>query len=209
MPFASTTLQANLIAAGFTTLRVVPGPMTEWQAAAAVLSENKTPKLMDGRAFFSPEAPPSEAILRAGWGVDDAYKESTLEEIQKQARALYNAPWGNLSSHHSRGRKPVTTYRAIIIDPEDRKKETAHLSSAVLAVLSSARFDDVGCLWLYLDAFGMSGSLEPLSTASAIVEGLKEFWKKTDARGKVGPAHVVFDSASKVNFEAFKAAIAG
>jgi hypothetical protein len=161
---------------------------------------------MDGRAYFSPEPPPSDAILRAGWG-EDAFKPETLQEIQRQARALFNAPWGNLSSSALGRSKIQRIYRAIILEGEGTAREQANLLSGVLAVLRSARFDSVGALWMEIDASGVSGKLGIGPTAKVLVKGLRDFWREGDVCGHTGPAHVVLSAASRENYDALAGAI--
>src|SRR5262245_30133575 len=125
------TLQANLTTAGLGEFRIATGPFADRQAVAVSLSTCGTPRSMDGKAYFSPEPPPSDAILRAGWG-RDAFKPETLQEIQRQARALFNAPWGNLSSSTIGRSKIQRVYRAIVLEGTGTAQEQANLLSGVL-----------------------------------------------------------------------------
>jgi hypothetical protein len=206
MNLATTTLQANLTSAGLSLFRIVPGPLADQQAVAVALWTRSIPRSMDGQAFFSPEPTPSDAILRAGWG-EDAYKPETLEEIQRQARALFNAPWGNLSSDAIGKRKMRRSYRAIILEERAAAKEQANLVAGFSAVLFSAQFDSVGALWMETDPTGVSGKLKARPTSQALIKGLRDFWEQKGVLGDPGPAHVVLSVATRDNYEVLSAAL--
>ncbi|HSA58911.1 MAG TPA: hypothetical protein VLJ37_04430 [bacterium] len=208
MNLAANLLQAAIVNAGFAAYRVGAGPLADRQAVAVVLEGGRAKLRTDGRAFFSPEAEPSEAILRAGWGTDGAYSPETHDEIRKQARALYNAPWGHLSSDRPGNRRTRSVYRALILDEGTHDRELINLTASVAAVLGAARWDQLESVLMYLDAFGVSGRLDGRRTARVVLDGLFDFWRRPGPLGAVGPARVVFSAVSRENFDAFASAIA-